>query len=117
LFRHAVDVAFVSVKRGRSRRAKGSVFAFAPTVIHLITWELLAIIGDPRTPNMLRIMVTRKALEKRKIGGTGGQARSDTRSWSPVLRTSNGQGTNAELSETGADGPAIMVGRSADGQK
>jgi hypothetical protein len=29
LFWRAVVVAFVSVKRGRSRRAKGSVFAFA----------------------------------------------------------------------------------------
>jgi hypothetical protein len=36
------------------------------------------VIGDPCTPNMSRRMVTRKTLDKRKTGGTGGQARSDT---------------------------------------
>ena len=75
------------------------------------------VIGDPRTPNMSRRMVTRKTPDKRKTGGTGGQARSDTRSRSPVLRTPDGPGTKAEQSETGADGPAIMVGRSVNGQK
>jgi hypothetical protein len=72
------------------------------------------IIGDPRTPNMSRRMVTRKTSDKRKTEGTGGQARSDTRSRSPVLRTPDDLGTKAEQSETGADGPAIMVGRSSD---
>jgi hypothetical protein len=62
-------------------------------------------------------MVTRKAPDKRKTGGTGGQPRSDTRSRSPVMRMSDGPGTKAEQSKTGADGPAIMVGRSADSQK
>jgi hypothetical protein len=75
------------------------------------------IIGDPRTPNMSRRMVARKAPDKRKTGGTGGQARSDTRSRSPILCTPDGPGTKAEQSETGADGPAIMVERSADSQK
>jgi hypothetical protein len=75
------------------------------------------IVGDPRTPNMSRRMVTRKTPDKRKTRGTGGQARSDTRSRSPVLRTPDDPGTKAEQSETGADGPAIMVGRSADSQK
>jgi hypothetical protein len=62
-------------------------------------------------------MVTGKTLDKRKTGGTGGQARSDTRSRSPVLRTPDDPGTKAEQSKTRADGPAIMVGRSADSQK
>jgi hypothetical protein len=75
------------------------------------------VIGDPRTPNMSRRMVTRKTPDKRKTGGTKGQARSDTRSRSPVMRTPNDPGTKAEQSETGADGPAIMVGWSADSQK
>jgi hypothetical protein len=73
-------------------------------------------IGDPRTPNMSRRMVTRKAPDKRKTEGTGGQARSDTRSRSPILRALDGPGTKAERSEIGADGPAIMVRRSADDQ-
>jgi hypothetical protein len=75
------------------------------------------VIGDPRTPNMLRRVVTRKAPNKRKTGGIGGQARSDTRSRSPVLRTSNGPGTKVGQSEAGADSLAMMVGQSADGQK
>jgi hypothetical protein len=75
------------------------------------------VIGDPRTPNMSRRMVTLKAPDKRKTGGTGGQARSDTRSRSPVLPTPDDPGTKAEQSETGADSPAMMAGRSADGQK
>jgi hypothetical protein len=75
------------------------------------------VIGDPRTPNMSRRMVTRKAPDKRKTGGTGGQAQSDTRSRSPVMRTPDGPGTKAEQSEIGADGPAIMVGRSIDSHK
>jgi hypothetical protein len=75
------------------------------------------VIGDPRTPNMSRRMVTLKAPDKRKTGGTEGQARSDTRSRSPVLRMSDDPGTKAKQSETGADSPNMMVGRSADGQK
>jgi hypothetical protein len=51
------------------------------------------VIGDPRTPNMLRKVVTWKAPDKRKTEGAGGQARSDTRSRSPILRTSNDLGT------------------------
>jgi hypothetical protein len=62
-------------------------------------------------------MVTLKAPDKRKTGGTRGQARSDTRSRSPVMRTPDDPGTKAEQSETGADSPAMMAGRSADGQK
>lgn len=31
------------------------------------------VIGDPRTPNMLRRVVTRKAPDKRKTGGAGGK--------------------------------------------
>jgi hypothetical protein len=54
---------------------------------------------------------------KERPEAPGGQARSDTRSWSPVLRTPDGPGTKAEQSETGANGPAIMVKRSANGQK
>jgi hypothetical protein len=61
------------------------------------------VIGDPRTRNMSRRMVTRKAPDKRKTGGTGGQARSDTRSRSHVLRTPDGPGTKVKQSETGAD--------------
>jgi hypothetical protein len=75
------------------------------------------IIGDLRTPNMSHRMVTRKTSDKRKTVGTGGQARSDTRSWSHVLRTPDDPSTKAEQPETGADGPTIMVGRSADSQK
>jgi hypothetical protein len=75
------------------------------------------VIGDPRTPNMSRRMVTRKAPDKRKTGGTGGQPRSDTRSRSPVMRTPDSPGTKAEQSKTRADGPTIMVGRSVDSQK
>ena len=74
------------------------------------------VIGDTRMPNISRRVVTQKAPDKRKTGGTGGQARSDTRSRSPVLRTQDDPSTKAEQSETGADGPAIMVGRSADSQ-
>jgi hypothetical protein len=66
---------------------------------------------------MSRRMVTLKAPDKRKTRGTEGQARSDTRSRSPVLRTSDDPGTKAEQSETSADSPAMMAGRSADGQK
>jgi hypothetical protein len=54
---------------------------------------------------------------KERPEAPGGQARSDTRSRSPVLRTPEDPGTKAEQSETGADGPAIMVGRSTDSQK
>jgi len=75
------------------------------------------VIGDPRTPNMSHRMVTLKAPDKRKTGGTGGQARSDTRSRSPVLRTPDDPGTKADQFETVADGPAIMVGQSTDSQK
>jgi hypothetical protein len=45
------------------------------------------VIGYPRMPNMSRRVVTRKASDKRKIRGTGGQARSDTQSRSPILHT------------------------------
>jgi hypothetical protein len=75
------------------------------------------VIGDPRTPNMLRRVVTRKAPDKRKTGGAGGQARSDTRSRSPVLRTPDGPGTKVGQSETGVNRSAMMVVRSTDGQK
>jgi hypothetical protein len=53
------------------------------------------VIGDPRTPNISRRVVTWKAKNKRKTRGTGGQARSNTRSRSPVLRTPYGPGTKA----------------------
>jgi hypothetical protein len=46
-------------------------------------------------------VVTRKAPDKRKTGGAGGQARSDTRSRSPVLRTPDGPGTKVRQSEKG----------------
>jgi hypothetical protein len=75
------------------------------------------VIGDPRTLNMLRRVVTRKAPDKRKTGGAEEQARSDTRSQSLVLHTSDGLGTKVGQSETGANSPAMMTGRSADGQK
>jgi hypothetical protein len=55
------------------------------------------VIGDPRTPNMSRRMVTPKAPDKRKTGGTGGQARLDTRSRSPILRTPDDPGTKADV--------------------
>jgi hypothetical protein len=42
------------------------------------------VIGDPRMPNMSHRVVTQKAPDKRKTGGAGGQARSDTRSRSPA---------------------------------
>jgi hypothetical protein len=54
---------------------------------------------------------------KERPEAPGGQARSDTRSRSPILRTSDGPGTKVGQSETGADSPAMMAGRSADGQK
>jgi hypothetical protein len=73
--------------------------------------------GDPHTPNMSRRVVTQKVPDKRKTGGTRGQARSDTRSRSPVLRTSDGPGTKVGQSKTGADSLAMMAGRSIDGQK
>jgi hypothetical protein len=75
------------------------------------------VIGDPCTPNMSRRVVTRKTPNKRKTGGTEGQARSDTRPWSPVLRTPDGPGTKVGQSETGVDNPSMMAGRSAYGQK
>jgi hypothetical protein len=75
------------------------------------------VIGDPRTLNMSRRVVTRKASDKIKTRGTRGQARSDTRSRSLVLRTPDGSGTKVGQSETGADSPTMMVGRSADDQK
>jgi hypothetical protein len=74
------------------------------------------VIGDPRTPNMLRRVVTWKAPDKRKTGGAEGQARSDTRSRSPILCTPDDPGTKGQ-SETGADNPSMMAGRSIDGQK
>jgi hypothetical protein len=66
---------------------------------------------------MLRRVVTRKAPDKRKTRGAGGQARSDTRSRSPVLRTPDRPGTKVRQSEVGADSPAMMAERSTDGQK
>jgi hypothetical protein len=75
------------------------------------------LIGDPRTPNMLRRVVTRKAPDKRKTEGAGRQARSDTRSRSPILRMPNGPGTKVGQSKTSANSPAMMAERSADGQK
>ena len=54
---------------------------------------------------------------KERPEAPGGQARSDTRSRSHVLRTPDDPGTKVEQSETGADSPAMMAGRSADGQK
>jgi hypothetical protein len=66
---------------------------------------------------MSRRVVTRKVPDKRKTGGDRGQARSDTRSRSHVLRTPDGPGTKVGQSETGADSPAMMAGRSADGQR
>jgi hypothetical protein len=74
------------------------------------------VIGDPHTPNMSRRVVTRKAPDNRKTEGTEGQARLDTRSRSPVLRTPDGPGTKVRQSEIGADSLAMMAGRSADGQ-
>jgi hypothetical protein len=55
--------------------------------------------GDPRISNISREVVSRKALEKRKDNesrGDGGQARSDTRSRSPILHTSDGLGAKAK---------------------
>jgi hypothetical protein len=75
------------------------------------------VIGDPRTPNMLRRVVTRKDPDKRKTRGARGQARSDTQSQSPVLRTPDGPGTKVGQSEIGTDSPTMMARRSADGQK
>jgi hypothetical protein len=54
------------------------------------------IIGDPRTTNMSRRVVTLKAPDKRKTGGVGGQARSDTRSQSPIPHMWDSPGTKAE---------------------
>jgi hypothetical protein len=51
------------------------------------------VIGDLRMPNMSCRVVTRTAPEDRRRRG---QARSDTRSRSHVLRTSGGPGTKAE---------------------
>jgi hypothetical protein len=70
------------------------------------------IIGGPRMLNMLRRVVTRKAPNKRKIRGTGGQARSDTRSRSPILRTLDGPGTKTGKSGIGADSRAMKARRS-----
>jgi hypothetical protein len=96
-----------------------------PTSKKVIVWPCATdkskdknvIIGEPRTPNMLRRVVTRKAPDKRKTGGAGGQGRSDTRSRSPILRTLDGLGTMVGQSEIGTNSPAMMAGRSTDGQK
>jgi hypothetical protein len=74
------------------------------------------VIGDPCTSNMSHRVVTRNALDKRKTGGAGGQARSDTRSRSPILRTPDGLGTKVGQSETGANNSAMMARRSVDGR-
>jgi hypothetical protein len=75
------------------------------------------IIGDPRTPNISRRVVTRKAPGERKTGGTRGQAPSDTRSQSSVLRMPNGLDTKVRQSGTGADVSATKVVRSMNDQK
>jgi hypothetical protein len=75
------------------------------------------IIGDPRMPNLSRRVVNRKTLDKRKTGGVGGQARSDTRSRSSALRTPDGPGTKSRQSRTSAYSPTMKIGRSADNQK
>jgi hypothetical protein len=54
------------------------------------------IIGDPRTPNMSRRVVTWKAPDKRNTSGARGQAQSDTRSQSPALRTPDDLGNKAD---------------------
>jgi hypothetical protein len=46
-----------------------------------------------------------------------GQAQSDTRSWSPVLSTSDGIGTKAGQSGISADSLAMKARRFADNQK
>jgi hypothetical protein len=61
-------------------------------------------------PNISRRVVTQKAPDKRKTGGTGGQARSDTLSQLTVLRTSDGLGTKAGQSKTGANSPTMKAG-------
>jgi hypothetical protein len=43
-----------------------------------------------------------------------GQARSNTRSWSPIMCMLDGSNTNARQSGTSADSPAMKAGRSAD---
>jgi hypothetical protein len=68
-------------------------------------------------PNISHRVVTLKALDKRKTGGTGGQARSDTQSQSPILRTSNGLGTKAGQSETLVDSTSMKAKRSTNDQK
>jgi hypothetical protein len=56
------------------------------------------VIGDLRTPNISHRVVNRKAPDKRKTRGTRGQAWSNTRSRSPVLRTPDNPRTKAEQS-------------------
>jgi hypothetical protein len=51
------------------------------------------IIVDPHTPNMSRRVVNLMASNKRNVEGTRGQARSNIRSKSPILRTSDGLDT------------------------
>jgi hypothetical protein len=75
------------------------------------------IIGDPHMPNMSCRVATRKAPDKRKTGGIEGQARSNTRSQSPVLRTSGSLGTKIEQPGTSVDSLAIKVRRSTNDQK
>jgi hypothetical protein len=53
------------------------------------------IIGDPRTPSISSRVDARKAPDKRKTRGAGGQAQLDTRSRSHVLHMLDGPGTKA----------------------
>jgi hypothetical protein len=67
------------------------------------------IIGNSRTPNMSRKVVTRKDRDKRKTECTGGHARSDTRSWSPVLQTQDDPNTKAGQFGIGVDSPTLKA--------
>jgi hypothetical protein len=49
--------------------------------------------------------------------GGRGQARSDTRSWSPFLRKLDGPGTKAGQFGTGTESPTMKARQSADNQK
>jgi hypothetical protein len=50
-------------------------------------------------------------------GWGGGQAPSDTRSWSPILCMPDGPSTKARLSRVGADSLAMKARWSKDNQK
>jgi hypothetical protein len=71
------------------------------------------IIGGPARQICRAEWLLGRLRTKERFRGTGGQARSDTRSRSPILRTPDGPGTKTGKSGIGTDSRALKAGRSA----